>query len=445
MAAPEKRLRARTLRRSVLTSAHPRPSPHPLRSNFLPATGTLKHLSAPPQSANVRVDTGVRQGDAVSVFYDPMISKLIVWGETRADALRHMETALAGYQVAGLPNNLAFLGRTVAHPGFAAGGVDTSFLGVHLPECLPVRAHAPPSAVALAALAVMARQAGGSSAARGSADATSPWGASDGSRPGVPTSAAVALPFTDPDGAEPAAAAPAAAAAHGHGKGKGGKHAAAAADPHAHVHATLLPLPPALPTAAGAGAKPPAGARAFKLAVGGQTVDVAGSVTDITASVPLRSAVPGFEAATTGKAVPGVTAYSVSATLGGAERVNATVVTVAEAEGLDVYIYPQAALPGSNPATDAGRTWRLSLPSPKFGKAGAGAGSGAIKTPMPGKVIKVLAKAGDAVAEGAPLMIMEAMKMEHVIKAPSAGTVAAVHYKEGEFVEDGRELLAFKA
>jgi biotin carboxyl carrier protein len=418
------------------------PSPAPARSNFLPATGTLKHLSAPRQSANVRVDTGVRQGDAVSVFYDPMISKLIVWGETRADALRHMESALAGYQVAGLPNNLAFLGRTVAHPGFAAGGVDTSFLGVHLPECLPVRAHAPPSAVALAALAVMTRQAG--SGARGGADATSPWGATDGSRPGVPTSAAVALPFTDPDGAEPAAAA-APAAAHGHGKGgKGGKHAAAAVDHHAHVRATVLPLPPALPTAAGA-AKLPPGSRAFKLAVGGATIDVAGTVTDITASVPLRSAVPGFEAATTGKTVPGVTAYAVSAALGGSERVNATVVTVAEPDGLDVYIYPSSALPGTNPATDAGRTWRLSLPLPKFGKAGAGGGSGAIKTPMPGKVIKVMAKPGDAVAEGAPLMIMEAMKMEHVIKAPSAGTVDAVHYKEGEFVEDGRELLTFKA
>ena len=58
--------------------------------------------------------------------------------------------------------------------------------------------------------------------------------------------------------------------------------------------------------------------------------------------------------------------------------------------------------------------------------------------------LQVMTKAGDSVAEGQPLLILEAMKMEHVIKAPVSGVIDKVHYAPGEFVEDGRELLAFK-
>jgi 3-methylcrotonyl-CoA carboxylase alpha subunit len=77
-------------------------------NNFLPATGVLKHLVPPVcgTETGVRVDTGVIQGDTVSVFYDPMISKLICWGETRADALRKMRGALRAYRVVGLANNI---------------------------------------------------------------------------------------------------------------------------------------------------------------------------------------------------------------------------------------------------------------------------------------------------------------------------------------------------
>ena len=307
-----------------------------------------------------------------------------MWGENRADALRHMASALADYQVAGLPNNLGFLSRAVAHPDFAAGGVDTSFLNHHLQECLPVPTPAPAPAVALAALAVTARFA--SSSGSGS-DVTSPWRASEGSRPGLPGSASIELAFTDPDA--PAPPKPAAASAAAAAAPAKGKKAAAGPDPNAHVRAVVHPTLPALPTAAGGSAKAAPGARAFKLTVGGSTHDVSGVVTDITASVPARSTVPGFEAATTGKTVAGVQAFSVSATLDGSSSAKATVVTVAEADGLDVYIYPQGTLPGTDPLTSLGRTYRLGLPSQRFGKAGAGSSAGHVKTPMPGKVIKV--------------------------------------------------------
>jgi 3-methylcrotonyl-CoA carboxylase alpha subunit len=92
---------------------------------FLPATGTLDHLSFAP---NVRAETGVRAGDEISPWYDPMIAKLVVHGATRAVALQKMARALAQTEVAGSVTNLAFLRNLVAHPDFVAGNVDTGLI-----------------------------------------------------------------------------------------------------------------------------------------------------------------------------------------------------------------------------------------------------------------------------------------------------------------------------
>lgn len=78
---------------------------------FLPSTGTLRHLRLPQPSANVRVDAGVEQGDAITPYYDPMIAKLIVWDVGRASALQRMQQALAQCQVVGVTTNAAFLRR----------------------------------------------------------------------------------------------------------------------------------------------------------------------------------------------------------------------------------------------------------------------------------------------------------------------------------------------
>ncbi|WP_151717995.1 acetyl/propionyl/methylcrotonyl-CoA carboxylase subunit alpha [Gemmobacter serpentinus] len=94
-------------------------------AGFLPATGRLAHLAFPP---GVRADTGVRSGDAISPWYDPMIAKIIVHGPTRAAALQQLSRALAETQVAGTTTNLAFLGALARHPGFAAGDVDTGLI-----------------------------------------------------------------------------------------------------------------------------------------------------------------------------------------------------------------------------------------------------------------------------------------------------------------------------
>ncbi|MDP7151190.1 MAG: acetyl/propionyl/methylcrotonyl-CoA carboxylase subunit alpha [Paracoccaceae bacterium] len=95
-------------------------------AGFLPATGRLDHLAFP---AMARADSGVRSGDVISPHYDPMISKVIVHGPTRAIALKRLETALAQTQVAGTVTNLAFLAALTRHEGFASGDVDTGLIG----------------------------------------------------------------------------------------------------------------------------------------------------------------------------------------------------------------------------------------------------------------------------------------------------------------------------
>lgn len=98
---------------------------------FLPATGRLTHLRFPDA---VRADTGVRAGDEISPWYDPMIAKIIVHGPTRAVALRQLSAALAATEVAGSVTNLSFLRRLALHPGFAAGDVDTGLIGRDLAQ-----------------------------------------------------------------------------------------------------------------------------------------------------------------------------------------------------------------------------------------------------------------------------------------------------------------------
>lgn len=76
------------------------------RGGFLPGAGPLEHLTTPAPNANVRVETGVRQGDEVSVHYDPMIAKLVVWGENRGQALNSLITRLGDYHVSSLNREL---------------------------------------------------------------------------------------------------------------------------------------------------------------------------------------------------------------------------------------------------------------------------------------------------------------------------------------------------
>ncbi|GFE51293.1 3-methylcrotonyl-CoA carboxylase subunit alpha [Roseobacter cerasinus] len=120
-------------------------------AGFLPATGTLSHLRFPD---GVRADSGVRAGDTISPFYDPMIAKVIVQGPTRAVALKRLSAALKATQVGGTVTNLAFLGALAGHAGFGRGEVDTGLIARDL-ETLTAAPEVAPRHLVVAGMAAL--------------------------------------------------------------------------------------------------------------------------------------------------------------------------------------------------------------------------------------------------------------------------------------------------
>lgn len=104
--------------------------------NFMPSPGRLDVLSFPAEGDGVRVDTGVRQGDTISHFYDPMIAKLIVHGQTRGEAIARGLDALQATRLEGVASNLQFLRRVLQHPEFVAGRTTTGFIPAHMPSLI---------------------------------------------------------------------------------------------------------------------------------------------------------------------------------------------------------------------------------------------------------------------------------------------------------------------
>jgi len=99
--------------------------------NFLPSPGPLDIFEPPAESANIRVDTGLRQGDQVTYFYDPMIAKLIAHGADRGAAIDKMLAALGEFRIEGIVTNISFLKRVMAHPAYRADETHTGFVDEH--------------------------------------------------------------------------------------------------------------------------------------------------------------------------------------------------------------------------------------------------------------------------------------------------------------------------
>ncbi|MGQ9365826.1 acetyl-CoA carboxylase biotin carboxylase subunit [Azospirillum sp. A39] len=315
--------------------------------DFLPAIGRLVHLRPPEEGPHVRVDTGVRQGDQVSMFYDPMIAKLIVWDETRDAALRRLRTALAAYEVVGVTTNVAFLGAIAAHPAFRAMEIDTGFIDRHRDTLVPPPAPVPAPGLVLAALSVLLAR--GAAAAHPSGDPHSPWRLVNGWRLN---------------------------------------------DDNHH--------------------------------------DLRFQDGDSSRAVTLHFRPDGYEVELEGQAAVRVQRVrceggELSAVIDGV-RVRATVVR----QGYELTILSDGAV------------WRLTLDDPTARGADAEGGSGRLTAPMPGTVVRVLVGEGQAVERGTPLMLLEAMKMEHTITAPGRGTVTAVNYAAGDQVSEGVELLVLE-
>jgi 3-methylcrotonyl-CoA carboxylase alpha subunit len=316
---------------------------------FLPQTGTLHGLRFPPPEL-ARVDTGVRQGDTVTPFYDPMIAKIISWGEDRAAAVGRLRRALAETAVFGVGTNLEFLARVAAHPEFMSGAVDTDFIERRRAALVPARWPAPDTVLAAAALSrLLAREDAARAAASRSGDPFSPWARVDGWR--LNGRGHQELMFRD--GAE-----------------------------ERLVCAT-------------------AQAGSWLLQFGDRAIRAEAE----------RRADGAF-----------------SMLLGGVRKQ----ITVLD-HGAETAVFLD------------GESWRLTEVDPLAARAGEDPTAGRLTAPMPGRVTQRMVEPGTSVRRGQPLIVIEAMKMEHTVTAPADGIVEAVRFAPGDLVEEGAELIVLAA
>jgi len=312
---------------------------------FLPSIGTLRHLRLPGQSAHVRVDTGVEQGDTITPFYDPMIAKLIVWDVDREGALRRMQQALADCQVVGVTTNAGFLRRLVGTGSFWQAELDTALI-----EREQAALNAPAADDdALWILAAIAAVATTPVATVDVRDPHSPWQMQDGWRIGGPA-------------------------------------------------LRLLPLQH--------------GERQHTLHVQARPDGWQVQRDDEPARV------------VTGRFAQGQLDVALDA-----GRWRAGV----QREGNQVYLF-----------TAQGQQ-RFVVHDPVGESEQSTADAGSLLAPMPGKIVATLVEAGSTVTRGTPLVVLEAMKMEHTLAAPADGIVHGYRAKAGEQVADGAVLVDFEA
>jgi 3-methylcrotonyl-CoA carboxylase alpha subunit len=151
--------------------------------DFAPVSGRLRQFGLPVPTPDLRIETGLRAGDDIPIFYDALLAKLIAWGTDREQAGRRLDAALSATEIAGVANNRDFLLRVLRHPDFAAGAIDTGFIARHRQALAIPLAAAPLVAVAAASLAFLYEEPDvDRGAALGRRDSYSPWNMRDGWR-----------------------------------------------------------------------------------------------------------------------------------------------------------------------------------------------------------------------------------------------------------------------
>ncbi|MBZ0309154.1 MAG: acetyl-CoA carboxylase biotin carboxylase subunit, partial [Anaerolineae bacterium] len=150
-------------------------------NEFLPAIGPVLR-TVEPAGPGIRVDAGVVTGDEVTIYYDPMIAKLIVAAENRLNAIRKMEWALAQYVILGLTTNLDFLKDVIQHPVFVLGEATTHFIDELLTPWSPPEVKSPDIALIAAALSEISPSQPANAALPADSDTYSPWSRMDGFR-----------------------------------------------------------------------------------------------------------------------------------------------------------------------------------------------------------------------------------------------------------------------
>ena len=157
-------------------------------AGFLPGSGRLQRLRLPADAEGVRIDAGVVEGDVVTIFYDPMIAKLIVHAADRDGALARLRSALAACIIEGPKSNIAFLERLARHPVVVEGRIDTGYLDRHLEEFIGGAGASDAGIESARTAAVVAvlldNEAAARQAAAASGDPCSPWAIADGWRLG---------------------------------------------------------------------------------------------------------------------------------------------------------------------------------------------------------------------------------------------------------------------
>ncbi len=150
-------------------------------NQFLPSSGCLLKV-VEPQGPGIRVDSGVESGDEVTVYYDPMLAKVIVYAETRPEAIRKMQLALANYALLGVTTNIDLLRAILSHPQMQAGVATTTFVEHNAKELMQDNSTLVPQALIAASLAEMLTPASAVTTSAATDDPYNPWQRTDGFR-----------------------------------------------------------------------------------------------------------------------------------------------------------------------------------------------------------------------------------------------------------------------